>query len=420
MAVKCSVIFFFLLCVLKYSRGELCPKKCDCDMNKGLNRATCVDQNIISVDVGVPKAVQVYSLSRNVISELDNFCFKEAGYLSLEILDLSYNLIFWIGLHAFSGLDKLVHLDLSNNRLRYIPSDLFWDTPKLTFLDLSFNIFETLKNEPILMHTSLQVLSLNNCRIKSLPDRLFTRLPNLKKLDLSENYVVTLSTQVLAPLRKLDRIELRSDYLKCTQDFITVESWIASRGIAYQKYCTKRTSNMFEKIIAAPKIEKEEVDVNNVWNMTKPVNNVTSVPETPLTPFEKFDKDFSAVQAFIIGLELGLAFGVVMTYIWLRKFCKCGQLNCSRDQSRRRNRRLRRLRDSDMRASLLWNTVITPDSVTPPTFRRQMSMPDRNQVPTYGVPVVREAGLRVDAIRVPRPARSETPPPPYNECRITV
>lgn len=57
-------------------KGTLCPKQCDCDMDNGLNRATCVDQNIVSVGVGVPHEVQVYSLSHNVISELDNFCFK--------------------------------------------------------------------------------------------------------------------------------------------------------------------------------------------------------------------------------------------------------------------------------------------------------------------------------------------------------
>ncbi|KAI8429219.1 hypothetical protein MSG28_007744, partial [Choristoneura fumiferana] len=135
---------------------------------------------------GSADAVQVYSLSRNAISELDNYCFKEAGYFSVEVLNLSYNVIFWIGLHAFAGLDKLIHLDLSNNRLRYIALDLFFESPQLHILDLSGNVFESLKNEPFINHTKLQVLNLNNCRIKSLPDRMFSRLPNLKKLDLSE------------------------------------------------------------------------------------------------------------------------------------------------------------------------------------------------------------------------------------------
>lgn len=88
---------------------------------------------------------------------LDIFTFQEIGYSSLIILDLSYNLIFWIGLHAFAGLNHLTNLDLSNNRLRFISSDVFWDTPKLEILDLSSNVFENVKNEPFIMHENLQV-----------------------------------------------------------------------------------------------------------------------------------------------------------------------------------------------------------------------------------------------------------------------
>lgn len=71
---NCVLILFIGL--LRCVKCDLCPKKCDCDMDNGLNRATCVNQNIINIEVGVPNGVQVYSLSHNVISELDNFCFK--------------------------------------------------------------------------------------------------------------------------------------------------------------------------------------------------------------------------------------------------------------------------------------------------------------------------------------------------------
>ncbi|KAJ8736178.1 hypothetical protein PYW08_006834 [Mythimna loreyi] len=415
----------FLMLVL-FSVGvwsEKCPKQCDCDMDNGLNRAVCVDQNIINIEVGVPKAVQVYSLSHNVISELDNFCFKENGYTSLEVLDLSYNLIFWIGLHAFSGLDKLVHLDLSSNRLRFIPSDLFFDTPELDTLDLSSNVFESLKNEPFLMHSKLKVLNLNNCRIKALPTRLFNRLPNLRKLDLSENYVVTLKTELLLPLRKLERIELRNDYWQCNTEFITVENWITSQGITYERQCKKRQPQMSEKIISiVPAVEeKSEVDVSDIWNMTTH-NNVsvqTDQPSTPLTPYEKFDKEFSSVKAFVIGVEIGLAIGIVGTYIWLSKFCKCGALHCGRQPTRRQRRRRMQRLDGDMRTNLLWSTIVNPDLETPPSFRRQLSLPERRApFPTYGLPGFTEAPLHIDAIRLPD--RAETPPPPYNDCRINI
>lgn len=248
-----------------------------------------------------------------------------------------------------------------------------------------------------------------------MPTRLFNRLPNLRKLDLSENYVVTLKTELLLPLRKLERIELRNDYWQCNTDFIAVENWIASRGITYEKQCKKRTPQMSEKIISiVPVIEKKEVDVNDIWNIT--TEPVPEQPSTPLTPYEKFDQEFSSVKAFIIGMEIGLAIGIVGTYIWLSKFCKCGALSCARPQTRRQRRRRF---DGDMRTNLLWSTIVNPDLETPPSFRRQLSLPDRSApFPTYGLPGFTEAPLQIDAIRLPN--RAETPPPPYNDCRINI
>ncbi|CAK1540187.1 unnamed protein product [Leptosia nina] len=389
-------LFLFLLgIVFDSTYCVLCPKQCDCDTENGLNRAICVDQNIVSVAVGVPKEVQVYSLSRNVLSELDNFCFKEIGYRSIQVLDLSYNQIFWIGLHAFSGLDQLIDLNLSNNRLRYIPSDVFWYTPQLDILDLSSNVFETLKNEPFIMHNKLQVLNLNNCRIKFLPDRLFSRLPNLRKLDLSENYMVTLSLDVLRPLRKLTRLELRNDYWQCNANFIATETWIVTRGIAYEKKC-RTHPKMSEKMISLVR-DRKPLDIDDIWNIT--ANNATDKGNDtkPLTPFQKFDRNFSALQAFVIGLELGLAIGIVATYMWLRRVCA---FSCRRPQIRE-GRRVRR--EGDMRNRLLWNAINT-DVETPPIYRRQVPVPS--------------APFRTQPRQVPTPERAETPPPPYQECRL--
>ncbi|XP_004930073.1 leucine-rich repeat-containing protein 70 isoform X1 [Bombyx mori] len=401
--------FIFIAFCISFVLSEFCPKQCDCDMSNGLNRAICVDQNIIDINVGVSKAVQVYSLKHNVISELDNFCFKESGYTALKLLDISYNLIFWIGLHAFSGLEKLIYLNLSNNRLRYIPSDLFWDTPQLEHLDLSSNVFESLKNEPFIMHTKLQILNLNNCRIRSLPDRLFTRLPNLKKLDISENYVVILSENVLKPLNKLERLEMWSGYWQCSPDFIAIETWIKSKGINYQNQCTKGPKRS-EKIISTVSLEKAPVDLSTVWNTTVNKNETTKVTESkrPLTPLEKFDREFSAIQALVMGLEMGLAIGIVGTYVWLRRFFSCARFSC-RANVRRRTRRLQRS-DAEMRANLLWSTIINPDVETPPTAP--------NRRPPGGVSNTTDGARHADAIRVPN--RSETPPPPYNECCINI
>ncbi|XP_047985437.1 leucine-rich repeat-containing protein 26 [Leguminivora glycinivorella] len=415
MAWKCVVVSIFLC---GYVCGQLCPRQCDCDVSNGLNRATCEGQNIISMEVGVPSGVQVYSLSHNVISGLENYCFKEAGITSIEVLNLSYNQLSWIGIHAFAGLDKLVHLDLSSNRLRAVVMDLFFETPVLEMLDLSGNVFEDLKNQPLIDHTKLKVLNLNNCRIKSLPDRLFTRLPNLRKLDLSENYLISLNTEVLKPLRKLERIELQNDYWNCDSNFMAVEAWITSRHISYTKKCIRRSPKMFEKMISATPAERTDVDVRDVWNITSKKNETLPIlkPTRQLSWYEKIDKEFSSSQAFIIGLELGLAIGIVCTYVWLRSLCGCRRVNCTRPQTRRQRRRAQRV-DGDMRTNLLWSSGINPDLETPPSYRRQLSLPERSPPLPYGVPGAREPVLHADAIRVPR---GETPPPPYHECRINI
>lgn len=263
--------------------------------------------------------------------------------------------------------------------------------------------------------TIFQVLNLNNCRIKALPDRLFSRLPNLKKLDISENYMITINIEILRPLRKLERIELRNDYWQCNPDFISFENWITSRGITYEKQCNRMRPKMSEKMISQVPVEREEIELDKIWNITIPKND-TKILENknrPLTPLEKFDKDFSALQALVIGLEIGLALGIVGTYVWLRRVCRI-PFGWSRPQTRRERRRARM--DGDMRASLLWSTLINPDMETPPPFRRQLSLPDRS--PPYGIPGVTEARLQVDAIRIPD--RSETPPPPYHDFRLNL
>lgn len=260
-----------------------------------------------------------------------------------------------------------------------------------------------------------QVLNLNNCRIKALPPRLFNRLPNLKKLDLSENYVVTITVDVLKPLRKLDRLELRNEYWQCNPEFIAVETWILSHHIKYEQQCKKKSLKKSEKMISMV-VERESVDVAKVWNITVEKNNSSVKPNNtrPLTPYQKFDRDFSAVQAFVIGVEIGLGIGIVGTYLWLKCSCSWWNLLYSRPQNRarRRNRRT----DGDIRANLLWSNVPNPDLETPPLFRRQLSLPDRSPpFPIFGI-----AGLQVDAIREDNRSRAETPPPPYNECRLNI
>lgn len=245
---------------------------------------------------------------------------------------------------------------------------------------------------------------------------MFTRLPNLRKLDLSENYMVAMDVEVLKPLTKLERIELESDYWRCTSEFMSVETWILSRKIVYRKQCKKMTSKMMDKMISAIPNDKE-VDVTSIWNITNVNKNLTKSQEKKktLTPFQKFDRDFPATQSFILGLEVGLAIGILGTYIWLRSLCKCGKLSCARPVTRRQAQRRQRMAESDMNTNLLWANITNPNLETPPPLRRQSSLPEVfYPLPNCGLQSITEVSELYDVIM---PRRAETPPPPYDECR---
>lgn len=220
---------------------------------------------------------------------------------------------------------------------------------------------------------------------------------------------MTISLDVLRPLRKLNRLELRNDYWQCNANFIAVETWIVSRGITYEKFCKKILPKMSEKITSMVEIERKPLDINRIWNITN--NNTTLFTSVrndteQLTPFQKFDRNFSALQAFVIGLEIGLAIGIVATYAWLRRVCAL-PFGCRRPENRRERRRFRR--EGDMRNHLLWNAVVHTNMETPPIYRRQV-------LPVASAPFNTQPSSTRDGSTEDR---SETPPPPYHECRLT-
>lgn len=232
--------------------------------------------------------------------------------------------------------------------------------------------------------------------------------------------MITFNTELLRPLRKLEKLELANEYWTCSPEFIAVESWIISRGITYELLCQNKGPKMFEKIVSAVTPEEEEVDDDYVFPYLTPKNDpveTVTTPKTPLTPFQKFDREFSSFQAFILGMEIGLGVGIVATYICLRVVCKCGTWNWTRPKTRRERRRQQRIADTDATSSLLWTTIINPDLETPPIYRRQLLAEENSPYPTYGLPSLVEAGLQIDAIRLPD-NRAETPPPAYNDCHV--
>ncbi|KAB0794055.1 hypothetical protein PPYR_13675 [Photinus pyralis] len=123
----------------------------------------------------------------------------------LEI-DLSDNMINWIESNVFDNMLYLEAIDLSKNQLEVLMHHTFHHLPNLTIIDLSDNKFEHFNQYWFYNASKLEIIFASNNRISSLPRASFITLPSLQGIDLENNqifYIHKLAFQGLETLREL-------------------------------------------------------------------------------------------------------------------------------------------------------------------------------------------------------------------------
>lgn len=133
------------------------------------------------------------SLSRNSLNNLDGNVFgvKNETFLSLEILDLSYNVI------------------------THLPNDIFEKTRYLQELNLEGNPFQVLDSSTIAALnslTALQILNLANMELKELPMGLINPVQHLYGLNLADNNFVRIP-EVIQHGRNLEHLVLSGNLM---------------------------------------------------------------------------------------------------------------------------------------------------------------------------------------------------------------
>lgn len=108
--------------------------------------------------------------------------------LSLESLFLESCQLVAIGPDLFSkGLSIRRQLDLSGNRIRYVPKHTFDSLRQVRFIDLSRNKIEVLNSKTFAESRELSRLDLSSNDLTELPNDVISGLTNLKKIDVSNN-----------------------------------------------------------------------------------------------------------------------------------------------------------------------------------------------------------------------------------------
>lgn len=138
------------------------------------------------------------------------------GLDQLEVLDLSKNELtsLWINRDTFSGLIRLIDLNLSHNKITKIEKHVFRGLYSLQLLDLSHNLIEKLADNSFTDLKNLNGLLLNNNRLKQINHFDFSELYVLKVLSLSSNFIETLHEKSFENLTHLHDLNLNDNKLE--------------------------------------------------------------------------------------------------------------------------------------------------------------------------------------------------------------
>ncbi|KAM7063028.1 leucine-rich repeats and immunoglobulin-like domains protein 1 isoform 5-T5 [Molossus nigricans] len=132
-------------------------------------------------------SLEVLDLSWNSITEVHSTCFLHGP--PIKELNLASNRIGTLESGAFDGLSRsLLTLRLSKNRITQLPVKAF-RLPRLTQLVLSFNNLTRLDEESLADLSSLTILRLSHNSISHISEGAFKGLRNLRVLDLDHNEI---------------------------------------------------------------------------------------------------------------------------------------------------------------------------------------------------------------------------------------
>ncbi|KAJ7991408.1 hypothetical protein DPEC_G00283530 [Dallia pectoralis] len=209
-----------LLCWIPV-RASGCPLRCAC--SEAAHTVKCVSKDLRSVPSGIPGYTRNLFITGNQISRIGPESFK--GLDNITTLSLSNNRITEVESQTFSGLRSLRTLDLSSNQLSVIHPEAF-TVPGNTLREL--NLSRVLHNHSAVMDLTnslrwstlgqLRTLDLSGNRLIYLPPNTFSYLGSLRRLVLTNNSLVAIHNGTFSGLSSLMQLDLTLNTLRTIQE----------------------------------------------------------------------------------------------------------------------------------------------------------------------------------------------------------
>ncbi|VDO33247.1 unnamed protein product [Onchocerca flexuosa] len=166
---------------------------------------------VTTIDVSRIAKIDIVDLSRNIIRDFPRMHVLQVANAKITKLDLSNNLLTTLRSDMFMKLQSLRILRLSRNKIETVEKDAFQGLFALRLLDLSRNRFSILHAMTFSSLTSLQNLSLARNLLGTLEDGTFWGLEQLQRLNIAENQLKAVTAGWLYGMHSLTALDLSSN-----------------------------------------------------------------------------------------------------------------------------------------------------------------------------------------------------------------
>lgn len=177
-----------VLAVARLARGDWseCPP-CHCTWFSGMKGADCADKKLTDVPDPISTEIQTIDMSNNELHSLPKEAFRAAGLVNLHRIRMRHCQIEDIHKDAFEGLQILIDLDLSDNRIHTVHPDTFRHNVRLRVITMHHNPMVTLDDGLFANLVHLQTVDLHDCQLARISPKAFFNASSLHTLILNRN-----------------------------------------------------------------------------------------------------------------------------------------------------------------------------------------------------------------------------------------
>ncbi|KAJ8676640.1 hypothetical protein QAD02_012427, partial [Eretmocerus hayati] len=208
-----------------------CTAVCKCIWGAGKKTAECRDKELDQVPRGLSENIQQLDLTNNRINYLPENAFHDVGLVNLHILVMRECKVKQVDRGAFASLGIIYKIDLTHNWINRLEPGTFNDTERLRTLLLSHNKLQRLDDGLFHDLKYLQRVELSGNQLFQIGQTTFHKLPQLTALLLNSNNLSLLELASFDQLPKLSSLDLQYNPWHCDCRLAPFRDWTLERKL---------------------------------------------------------------------------------------------------------------------------------------------------------------------------------------------